>query len=80
VKIGVNYALILSTNGGLWRTIVGDTVQFTSVAPYRIRITGRTRLFINAFGDELMIDNAARAIADRASPKTASRSKAQTSP
>jgi hypothetical protein len=64
VKIGVNYALILSTNGGLWRTIVGDTVQFTSLAPYRILITGRTRLFINAFGEELMIDNAERAVAE----------------
>jgi hypothetical protein len=64
VALGVSYAVILNTNGGLWRTIVGDTVEFTSVAPYRIRITGRTRLFINAFGEELMIDNAERAIAE----------------
>ena len=64
VKMGINYALIISTNGGLWRTIVGDTVQFTSLAPYRILITGRTRLFINAFGEELMIDNAERAVAE----------------
>lgn len=64
VQLGVNYAVVLNTNGGLWRTIVGDTVEFTSVAPYRIRITGRTRLFINAFGEELMIDNAERAVAE----------------
>ena len=56
--------MVLNTNGGLWRTIVGDTVEFTSIAPYRIRITGRTRLFINAFGEELMIDNAERAVAE----------------
>jgi hypothetical protein len=62
VKRGVNYAMIVSTVCGLWRYLIGDTVEFTSVAPYRIRITGRTRLYINAFGEEVIIDNAERAI------------------
>ncbi len=57
-----NYALVISTNAGLWRYIIGDTVTFTSTDPYRIRITGRTKSFINAFGEELIIDNAERAI------------------
>ncbi len=64
VKPGVNYSMIISTNAGLWRYQIGDTVVFTSVNPYRIRITGRTSLFINAFGEELMIDNAEKAIAE----------------
>lgn len=58
VETGINYALIISTNGGLWRYMIGDTVTFTSVKPYKFRITGRTKLFINAFGEELIIDNA----------------------
>lgn len=58
VKIGLNYALVISTNAGLWRYIVGDTVKFTSLNPYRIAITGRTKNFINAFGEELIIENA----------------------
>ncbi|MCQ2253140.1 MAG: GH3 auxin-responsive promoter family protein [Bacteroidales bacterium] len=62
VKPGINYAIVISTNGGLWRYIIGDTVEFTSVRPYKIRITGRTKHFINAFGEELIEDNAARAI------------------
>ncbi len=62
VKTGVNYAMVISTNGGLWRYIIGDTVEFTSVRPYKIRITGRTKHFINAFGEELVEDNASRAI------------------
>jgi hypothetical protein len=62
VALGVNYALVISTNSGLWRYIIGDTVQFTSLAPYRIKITGRTKNFINAFGEELIIDNAEKAI------------------
>ena len=49
VETGVNYALIITTNGGLWRYMIGDTIQFTSVKPYKFRITGRTKLFINAF-------------------------------
>ncbi len=63
VKPGVNYAIVLSTVGGLWRYLIGDCVQFTSVLPHRIIITGRTQLFINAFGEELMISNAENAIA-----------------
>ena len=62
VKTGVNYAVVISTNGGLWRYIIGDTVEFTQVRPYKIRITGRTKHFINAFGEELVEDNASRAI------------------
>ncbi|HQL70686.1 MAG TPA: GH3 auxin-responsive promoter family protein, partial [Bacteroidales bacterium] len=59
---GQNYAMIISTNGGLWRYLIGDTVCFTSKNPYKIKITGRTRHFINAFGEELIIDNAQMAI------------------
>ncbi|HVB03991.1 MAG TPA: GH3 auxin-responsive promoter family protein [Chitinophagaceae bacterium] len=63
VETGTNYALVISTNGGLWRYLVGDTVQFTTLNPFRIRVTGRTRQFINAFGEELIVDNAENAIA-----------------
>jgi hypothetical protein len=63
VETGVNYALVISTNAGLWRYAIGDTVMFTSTDPYRFRITGRTRNFINAFGEELIIDNAEKALA-----------------
>lgn len=63
VETGKNYALVISTNAGLWRYLIGDTVQFTSLNPFRIRITGRTKSFINAFGEELMVDNAERALA-----------------
>ncbi len=62
VETGVNYALIISTNGGLWRYMIGDTIQFTSLHPYKFKITGRTKLFINAFGEELIIDNATQAL------------------
>ncbi len=62
VEINVNYALVITTNAGLWRYLIGDTVQFTSLNPYRIRISGRTRNFINAFGEEMIVDNAERAI------------------
>ncbi|MGE0636226.1 MAG: GH3 auxin-responsive promoter family protein [Bacteroidia bacterium] len=62
VKTGVNYALIISTNAGLWRYKIGDTVQFTSIDPYRIKVSGRTKHFINAFGEELIIDNADKAL------------------
>jgi hypothetical protein len=55
--------MVISTNAGLWRYIIGDTVRFTSLRPYRIRITGRTRNFINAVGEELIVDNAEKAIA-----------------
>lgn len=63
VETGVNYAMIISTNGGLWRYMIGDTVEFTSLAPYKVRITGRTKSYINAFGEEIIIDNAERAVA-----------------
>ncbi|MBI1307889.1 MAG: hypothetical protein GC181_14895 [Bacteroidetes bacterium] len=53
-----NYALLITTNSGLWRYMIGDTIMFTSTNPYRFRITGRTKLYINTFGEELMIDNA----------------------
>lgn len=62
VEIGVNYALVISTNAGLWRHIIGDTVRFTSEKPYRFKITGRTKSFINAFGEELVVENAESAI------------------
>ncbi len=62
VELEKNYALIISTNGGLWRYMIGDTVKFTCLSPYRIQITGRTRHFINAFGEELIIDNAEKAL------------------
>ncbi|EON78834.1 putative auxin-regulated protein [Lunatimonas lonarensis] len=57
-----NYALLISTNGGLWRYNIGDTVKFTSTHPYRIKISGRTKHFINAFGEEVIVENAERAI------------------
>lgn len=62
VEKGVNYAVIISTDGGLWRYKIGDTVEFTSLYPHKIRITGRTKNFINAFGEELIIDNAEKAL------------------
>ena len=62
VETGVNYALIISTNAGLWRYLIGDTIRFTSKNPYRIQITGRTTHFINAFGEELIVENAEKAL------------------
>ncbi|GET27013.1 GH3 auxin-responsive promoter family protein [Prolixibacter sp. NT017] len=62
VETGVNYAMVISTNGGLWRYLIGDTVVFTSKNPYKIKITGRTKHFINAFGEEVIIDNAEKAL------------------
>lgn len=62
VEKGINYAILISTNAGLWRYKIGDTVEFTSLTPYRIKITGRTKHFINAFGEELIIDNAEKAL------------------
>ncbi len=63
VEIGQNYALVISTNGGLWRYLLGDTVQFTSLDPFRIKVSGRVRHFINAFGEEVIVDNTDKAIA-----------------
>ena len=62
VQTGVNYAIVITTNAGLWRYQVGDTVRFTSTDPYRIRVTGRTKHHINVFGEELIIENAEKAI------------------
>lgn len=62
VEVGKNYALIISTNGGLWRYLVGDTIQFTSANPFRIKVTGRLRHYINAFGEEVIVDNTDKAI------------------
>lgn len=63
VEAGVNYAVLISNSSGLWRYQLGDTVCFASVNPYKFHITGRTKLFINAFGEEVVIDNAEKAIA-----------------
>lgn len=63
VELNTSYAMVITTNAGLWRYQIGDTVVFTSRRPYRIRISGRTRNFINAFGEEVIIDNAERAMA-----------------
>lgn len=61
IEIGKNYAMVISTNGGLWRYLIGDTIRFTSRTPFKFVITGRTKHFINAFGEELIIDNAEKA-------------------
>ena len=62
VEINKNYAMVISTNSGLWRYMIGDTVMFTSLTPHKIKITGRTRHYINAFGEEVIIDNAENAL------------------
>lgn len=63
VVLGKNYGLVITTNGGLWRYLVGDTIQFTSLYPFRIKVSGRLKHFMNAFGEEVIIDNADAAIA-----------------
>ena len=62
VELGKNYAPIISTNGGLWRYQLGDTIQFTSLKPFRIKVSGRIKHYINAFGEEVMVDNTDNAI------------------
>lgn len=62
IEVGKNYAMVISSNGGLWRYKIGDTVKFTSTLPYRFRISGRTKHFINAFGEEVIVENAENAI------------------
>lgn len=62
VEINRNYAMVISTTGGLWRYLVGDTICFTSINPYRIKVTGRLKHYINAFGEEVIVDNSDRAI------------------
>ncbi len=62
VELGKNYAMVITTSCGLWRYLIGDTVQFTSKRPYKFIITGRTKYFINAFGEELIMDNAEKGL------------------
>jgi hypothetical protein len=62
VETDTNYAMVITTNAGLWRYMIGDTIQFTSTNPYRIQISGRTKNFINAFGEEVIVDNAEKAL------------------
>lgn len=63
VELNKNYAVVITTNSGLWRYLIGDTVRFTSLKPYRIKVTGRTKHHINVFGEELMIENTDQALA-----------------
>lgn len=63
VETGKNYALVISTNGGLWRYLLGDTIQFTTLFPFRVKVSGRIKHYINAFGEEVIVDNADKAIA-----------------
>lgn len=63
VVLGENYALIISTNGGLWRYLLGDTIQFTSLFPFKVKVSGRLKHYINAFGEEVIVDNSDKAIA-----------------
>ncbi len=62
VEMGINYALVINTNAGLWRYIIGDTIEFTHLAPFRFRVTGRTTEFLNAFGEELIVSNTENAL------------------
>jgi hypothetical protein len=69
VQLHKNYAVVISTNGGLWRYLVGDTIQFTSTYPFKVKVSGRVKHFMNAFGEEVIVDNSDRAIV-MASEKT----------
>jgi hypothetical protein len=71
VELNTNYAIIINTNAGLWRYMVGDTIQFTSLKPFRIKVSGRLKFFINAFGEEIIVDNSDYAIT-KASEQTQS--------
>ena len=62
VKLNVNYAMVITTNSGLWRYKIGDTIKFTCLNPFRIMVTGRTKHFINVFGEELVVENAEKAL------------------
>lgn len=64
IELNKNYAVVISTNGGLWRYLIGDTIKFTSKTPYRFKVTGRTKSFINIAGEELIVENAENAIAE----------------
>jgi hypothetical protein len=63
VELNKNYAMVITTNGGLWRYMLGDTIEFTSLYPFRIKVTGRLKHFINAFGEEVIVDNTDNAVA-----------------
>ena len=63
VEVGVNYVMVITTNAGLWRYVIGDTVMFTSLSPYRIKITGRTKQYLNLYDEEITMDNVEHAIA-----------------
>ena len=63
VELNKNYAMVITTNSGLWRYLIGDTVRFTSLLPYRIKVSGRTKHHINVFGEELMVENTDKALA-----------------
>ena len=63
VVIGKNYALVISTTGGLWRYLIGDTIQFTQLNPYKVKVSGRLKHYMNAFGEEVIVDNSDKAIA-----------------
>jgi hypothetical protein len=63
VELHKNYALVITTNSGLWRYLIGDTIRFTSLQPFRIKVTGRTKHHINVFGEELMVENTDVALA-----------------
>jgi hypothetical protein len=62
VELNKNYAVVITTNSGLWRYLIGDTIRFTSLNPYRIRVTGRTKHYLNVFGEELMVENTEMAL------------------
>ncbi len=62
VELNTNYALVISTNGGLWRYLLGDTIKFVSISPYKVIVSGRVKHYINAFGEEVMVDNSDEAI------------------
>jgi hypothetical protein len=64
VEVGRHYAPVITTNAGLWRYIPGDTVQFTATNPYKIKVSGRTKQFVNAFGEEVMVSNTDKALAE----------------
>ena len=64
VELGKNYAMVITTNSGLWRYNIGDTIKFTNLSPFRIKISGRTKHFINVFGEEVIIENAETAITE----------------
>ncbi|MBO7067183.1 MAG: GH3 auxin-responsive promoter family protein [Bacteroidaceae bacterium] len=64
IEVGKNYAMVISTSSGLWRYLIGDTIRFTQKNPYKFIITGRTKFFINAFGEELIVDNAEKGLSE----------------